>query len=73
MCTDEQWQPRAPLRTMAISRYWITNQAPPQFHRATNFSFWLTPLDVPKSQQGWFMKFPSFSSVCTTHFPAKLR
>lgn len=73
MCTDEQWTPRAPTQTMMISRFWIPNAMAKTFNRNEYTSFWLSPMDVPYGEKSFKWSFPSFSSVCKTHTPAKLR
>lgn len=73
MCTDEQWTPKHPGRTLMTSAYWIKGGAAPTFDRKQWYTFWLTPLDVPQGETSWFMKFPGYSAACQTHFPAKLK
>lgn len=73
MCTDEQWTTKHPTKTLMTSAYWLKDKNTETFDRKQHFSFWLTPLGVPPSEVGWFMQFPSFSSPCSTHVPAKLK
>lgn len=73
MCTDEQWTPKHPLQTLQTSAYWLKNPNASNRDKKEYFSFWLTPLDVPKSERNWFLSFPAISAVCQTHMPAKLK
>lgn len=73
MCTDEQWTPKHPTKTLMTSAYWIKSKATPTLDKKPWYSFWLTPLDVPREEQNWFMKFPPYSQACQTHMPAKLK
>jgi len=79
MCTDEQWTPRRPTQTMMISNYWIEPSSRGMPSDALQkvkgmFSFWLTPLDVPRDVKDYKFSFPSHkNNPCTTHMPAKLK
>jgi len=72
MCTDEQWLPKSPTKTVATSSYWfILPTSFSLFQRNPRKVFWLNPLDVPKDEHSWYMHFPS--PACKTHAPCKYR
>jgi hypothetical protein len=74
MCTDEQWTRKRATETLMTSKFWLkTNQQTPTYDRKPWFTFWLTPLDVPREETNWFMQFPPYSAACQTHIPAKLK
>jgi len=73
MCTDEQWTRKHPTDALMTSKFWLNNGQAPAYERKQWFSFWLTPLDVPKEETSWFMQFPSVSAACQLHSPAKLK
>lgn len=74
MCTDEQWTPKRATETLMTSKFWIQSKtSAPTFDRKPWYAFWLTPLDVPEEEQGWYMRFPALSDACRTHVPAKLK
>lgn len=74
MCTDEQWTRKEPTETIMTSKFWIgCKNTAPTLKTKQWFKFWLTPLDVPEEEQGWYMRFPALSDACRTHIPAKLK
>lgn len=73
MCTDEQWTRKNPTETLMTSKFWLNDGKAPYKQNMQWFNFWLTPLDVPKEETSWFMKFPGVSTACQLHSPAKLK
>lgn len=74
MCTDEQWTQRTPQRVMMLSKFWkfVSGKPVEKFNTRSRSSFWLTPLDVPKDVEDYFLSFPQYSETCATHVPFKL-
>jgi len=74
MCTDEQWTPKNSTGTMMISKFWISLKGASGFNHHSDFSYWMTPLNVPPNVKDYKFSFPTpLSSPCVTHFPAKLK
>ena len=77
MCTDEQWTQRPATQTLMISKFWISlfgkQKQQQQFNINTQFSYWLTPLDVPPGVEDYKFSFPQLSAVCGSHVPTKLK
>jgi len=70
MCTDDQWTLKAPSKIVCTSAYWIIPSKITQFSQKQYDSFWLTPLDVPKTETGFFLRYPPRKQ---SNAPAKYR
>lgn len=74
MCTGEQFVHKNPLHVMMVGAQFIKSSfSIPAKSVFTHGSYWITPLDVPRSVRDYKFSFPAQATgACVNHWPCKM-